>query len=255
MRQSYSFIGKSVGVSLALLFLALLVGCDSGGGLATLQSIVVTPTNPSISKGATQQFTATGHFSNGTTQVLGTVTWSSGTTATATISGTGLATAVAPGNSTITATSGSVNGNTLLTVTAPTLQTITVTPANPSVGAGGTVQFTATGHFSDGSTQVLGSATWTSATTAAATIDMATGLATAVAVGSSTITASSAGINGTTLMTVTLAVPRLAITGNFGDRTANVYTINPATGQLRSAVSHTTTRLARSRHSQSPGLP
>src|SRR6202020_1042329 len=53
---------------------------------ATLQSIAVTPANPSISKGATQQFTATGTFSDGTTQNLtSTVTWSSGTTSVATI--------------------------------------------------------------------------------------------------------------------------------------------------------------------------
>jgi len=88
-------------------------------GTATLQSIAVTPANPSISDLAAQQFTATGTYSDSSTQNLtGTATWSSGATATATISATGLATAVGVGGSTITATEGSVHGSTLLTVSA-----------------------------------------------------------------------------------------------------------------------------------------
>ncbi len=118
---------------------------------ATLQSIAVTPANPSIAKGATQQFTATGTFSDGTTQNLtSTVTWTSGTTTTATLSASGLATGAGVGTSTITATSSSISGSTLLTVTAATLQSIAVTPANPSIAKGATQQFTATGTFSDG---------------------------------------------------------------------------------------------------------
>src|SRR5262249_31951614 len=51
-----------------------------------------------------------------------------------------------------------------------TLQSISVTPANPSVANGQTTQFTATGHFSDGSNQVLTSGvTWSSSDTSIAT--------------------------------------------------------------------------------------
>ena len=86
---------------------------------ATLQSIAVTPANPSIAKGATQQFTATGTFSDNSTQNLtGQVTWASATTAVATITAGGLATGVAAGTSTISATLGAVSGSTVLTVTA-----------------------------------------------------------------------------------------------------------------------------------------
>ncbi len=81
---------------------------------ATLQSIAVTPANPSIAKGATQQFTATGTFSDGTTQNLtshGHVEfWHH---ATATISAAGLATGAGVGTSTIKATSGAINGSTV----------------------------------------------------------------------------------------------------------------------------------------------
>ena len=66
-----------------------------------LSSIAVTPANPSITKGKTQQFTATGTFSDGTTQNLtGTATWSSSTLTVATISTAGLATSVGTGSTT-----------------------------------------------------------------------------------------------------------------------------------------------------------
>ena len=67
---------------------------------ATLQSIAVTPANPSVAKGLTQQFTATGTFSDNSTQNLtAQVTWASATTAVATINSSGLATAIATGTS------------------------------------------------------------------------------------------------------------------------------------------------------------
>ncbi len=179
---------------------------------ATLVSIAVTPANPSIALGTTKQFTATGSYSDGTTQNLTTqVTWSSSATAVATISNAagsnGLVTSVAPGSTTISATSGSISGSATLTVTPATLVSLAVTPANPSISQGATKQFTATGTYSDGTTQNLTTAvTWSSSATAVATISNAAGsngLATAVAAGSTTITATSGSVSGTTGLTVT----------------------------------------------------
>jgi hypothetical protein len=86
---------------------------------ATLVSIAVTPANPSIATSATQQFTATGTYSDSTTQNLtGSVTWSSSNTSKATISTGGLASGVADGTSTITATSGRISGTATLTISA-----------------------------------------------------------------------------------------------------------------------------------------
>ncbi len=93
-----------------------------------LQTIAVTPASPSVGVGSTQQFTATGTYADGSTQNLsGQVTWSSSTPAVATISGTGLATAVTTGSSTIGATLGAVGGSTSLTVTPPPPVSITTT--------------------------------------------------------------------------------------------------------------------------------
>ena len=83
----------------------------------TLTSIAVTPTGPSIGVGATQQFTATGTYSDSSTKDLtASVTWDSSNKSVATINSAGLATSVAAGTTTITATSGSIPGNTTLTV-------------------------------------------------------------------------------------------------------------------------------------------
>ena len=173
---------------------------------AVLQSIAVTPANPSIADGTTLQFSATGTYSDSSTQDLTSqVTWASATTSVATITAAGLATAVATGTSSISATLGAISGSTVLTVGAAVLQSIAVTPANPSVPKGLTQQFTATGTYSDSSTQDLTSqVTWASATTSVATIHAA-GLATAVATGTSSISAMLGGISGSTLLTVTAA--------------------------------------------------
>src|SRR5207245_1396212 len=66
------------------------------------------------------------------------------------------------------------------------LSSITVTPANPSIQAGSTKQFTATGTYTDSTTQDLTSiATWSSSATSVATINSA-GLASGIAAGSTT---------------------------------------------------------------------
>jgi uncharacterized protein YjdB len=162
---------------------------------ATLHSIAVTPVTPSIAAGTTQQFTATGAYSdNSTKNITTSVAWKSSNTVFATIgAATGLATGVAAGTTQIMATQGSVvSPNDTLTVTPAgvTLTSIAVTPASPSIVAGNTQQFTATGKYSDNSTKnVTTSATWKSSNTAFATIGAATGLATGVAAGTTQITA------------------------------------------------------------------
>jgi predicted kinase len=182
---------------------------------ATLVSVEVTPANPSVAKGLAQQFTATGVYTDNSTQDLTTqVTWTSSDTGVATVSNAagsnGLATTTAVGSSTISATSGGVSGSTELTVTAATLVSVEVTPANPSVAKGLTQQFTATGVYTDNSTQNLTTqVTWSSSDTGVATVSNAAGsngLATTTAVGSSTISATSGGVSGSTTLAVTPAV-------------------------------------------------
>ncbi len=89
---------------------------------ATLVSIAVTPANPSIEEGTTEQFTASGTYNNGLTHPLSGVTWSSSQSMEASISSTGLASGLAVGSPVITATLGTITGSTTLTVTTNTPQ-------------------------------------------------------------------------------------------------------------------------------------
>ena len=78
---------------------------------ATLVSIAVTPANPDIANGTTQQFTATGPYTDASTQdVSATVTWASTSTTVATVSDTlgsnGLATTAGVGITTVSASQG-----------------------------------------------------------------------------------------------------------------------------------------------------
>lgn len=187
----------------------------SGKGSTTppaLASIAVTPSVATIAPGATQQFTATGTWSDGSTgDVTSTANWSSSSTSVATVSAAGLATAAAAGTTTLTATISGVTSTAMLTVTpaAPTLSSIAITPASASLTTGATQQFTATATYSDGSTgNVSTTAAWTSANTAVATIN-SSGMATAVATGSTAITASLSGVSGTATLTVTTVAPVL----------------------------------------------
>lgn len=85
---------------------------------------------------------------------------------------------------------------------SPALTSISITPADASAPTGSSLQFTATGTYSDNSTQDLTSeATRTSSNGAVAIIDAA-GLATFISAGSTVITATSGTIAGNATMSV-----------------------------------------------------
>jgi uncharacterized protein YjdB len=188
---------------------------------ATLVAIEVSPASPRLAAGSTQAFTATGTFSNHTTQNLtADVRWSVSDSAVATLNVSGIATGVGAGNTTITATCavasicGSVTGGATLTVTAAALVSIAVTAPTLSVALGATQQFTATGTYADHSTQNLTArVTWASSAESVATVSNATGsagLATSVAAGTTTVTAS---LGTATSAPVTLNVTAATLVG------------------------------------------
>jgi hypothetical protein len=197
---------RLVVVMFAVAIVSVLPGCG-GSSSNSLRKIAVTPLEGSVGVGASQQFMATGTYGNGSTQdVTASAAWSSSSTSIATITSPGgLATGVAPGSTEITATSGTVSSAPveLNVIITPTLTSIVVAPVNPSIGVATTLQFMATGTYSDGSIQILTStAIWSSSATNIATITSPGGLATGVAPGTTTITASSSAVSGTTALTV-----------------------------------------------------
>jgi hypothetical protein len=193
-----------------------LPGCAPGGSGTppppgpTPTEIVVTPSVQYIPIGLTQQFTATGHYSDGTTKdITQSVTWSSSDTAVATISNSagsiGLATGVAAGSTMIQATNGIVQGRAAFNVNQP-ITLITVAPGSSTVATGVPLQFTATATYGDNSTGDLTSAvTWSSSDPTKATISnfaAYNGLVTPLAPGSTTIQAAFEGTSGSTNLTV-----------------------------------------------------
>jgi len=195
--------------ALLVIGLALpIAGCTSS---ALVDSIVVAPTTASIAAGQTVQFTATGSVGHGshpatTEDVTTQVTWTSGLPAVATINSSGVATAVSPGTTTITATmngyTGLISATSSLTVTAsgqgggvnPTgsdVVTLTITPGSQTVASpGDTATFTVTGATASGANVNLNDlVVWSSSSTQIATINVASGVVTAVGQGTTTISA------------------------------------------------------------------
>ena len=201
-----------------LLSFVVISGCGGGSGSGssavatsrTLVSLAVTPANPSLARGTVQQFSATGTYSDSTTQELtSSVNWTSSSASVAAIDATGRATAETAGTTTITATSGTISGSTALTVTSATLVSISIRSATSTIALGTAQPFSATGTFSDNTTQdISASVTWGSSASSVATISNlagSNGKVTSLAPGITTITAVSGSISASASLTVTAA--------------------------------------------------
>jgi uncharacterized protein YjdB len=171
-------------------------------------SVTVSPVSASVPQGQTVQLTATPKDASGTPLTGRVVTWSSGNTAVATVSPSGLVTGVGAGGPvTITATSEGKSGTAAISVTSVPVASVSVTPASASVPQGQTVQLTATPKDASGTALTGRVVTWSSANTAIATVSPS-GLVTGVGAGGPvTITATSEGQSGTASITVTVVVP------------------------------------------------
>ncbi|MBE0540497.1 MAG: DUF4082 domain-containing protein [Verrucomicrobia bacterium] len=167
----------------------------SGYLAPALASIAVTPASATIANGATQQFTTTGRFTDGSSQNLSSqVTWNSSDTAVATINSAGLATGVSGGTTTISASLNGIPGFATLNVESMTSTTTSLATSGTPSSYGDVVTFTATVtpdtatgtvNFYDGVT-LLGTSPLTGATTKTAVYITA---ATELAAGTHSLTA------------------------------------------------------------------
>lgn len=151
-----------------------------------LQAISVTAAQNSLPIGQSEQFGATGWYSDGTTEHLdkGQI-WTSSDTGIVVVDSNGLATGMAVGSAVVTAQDpvSQTQGTLSVTVTGAVLDSLSVNPASSTLPVGGAVPLTATGHFSDGSSLALTTGVaWQSGTPGIAAVD-ADGQATGVAVG------------------------------------------------------------------------
>lgn len=212
-------------------------------GTAALTKLELSPANPRVAKGATRQLSATGTYSDGTTSSSPAVTWTSEDTSVATVSSSGLVTAVAEGVAAIVATSGSIRARTLITVIPATFTQIVVTPDDiDPLYAGRTFPLTAQARTSDGDEiPVTEQATWSSSNTGAATIG-STGVVTAKSVSTDTKATITATFQSRTATARVMVVPAILdaikVTGALGATSVAV------SGMLRLTVTGTKTDAA-----------
>jgi trimeric autotransporter adhesin len=176
---------------------------------AALLAIDVTPDAPYISSGTQVAVVATGLYSDNSRRDLsGMVTWTSSEPSVANVMGS-LARGTKPGMATLTATLGQVSGSTALTVTAATLVALQVEPSQAKIAKGTQQAFTATGVFSDNTTQDLTAvAVWRSQDSSIASVGNAgdeSGLAQGLKVGAASLQASVGGVSGAASLEVTAA--------------------------------------------------
>jgi len=193
---------------------AVTIGCSLGAVSGTanltvegLTAITISPASATLAQGTSTALTAKATLTDGTTQdVTNSAIWTSSNSTVVTLSAAsgsfGAAIGSAPGNSTVTAVLAGQVGLSPVTVTSATLTSLAITPVNPQIALGARQSFSAKGTFSDGSTQDLGSqVVWTSSDLTTAIIN-STGAALTTGPGSTTISASLAGVSDTTVLTV-----------------------------------------------------
>ena len=167
------------------------------------ERLEITPTTNSILMGQTAQFTLKYYNNVGVLAATPAgVVWSSSSTTVATVNQTGLATAVAVGQTTIKAMYNTISATSAVTVVANSnvLSTITITPsATQEILLNGTVNLSAVGTNLAGG--VIAGLTFNWASDAATSVQVnAAGMATGLAYGSANVTATASGIQSAPTM-------------------------------------------------------
>jgi uncharacterized protein YjdB len=172
--------------------------------LVPVGSVSVAPGSLSLTPGQTGTLAATVTDANGIVVTNRPVVWSTSDGSIATVSQTGVVTAVASGSATITATSGSKSGTASVSVSPAAVGNVSVAPGSLALTQGQTGTLAATVTDANGN-PLAQSVSWSSDHPNIASVS-STGVVTAVAPGSAVITAQSGGKSATASVTVS-AVP------------------------------------------------
>ncbi len=191
-----------------LLLIGVLTACGGGGGdggatnppPVAVASVDVTPTASSLAPSSTVQLTATPKDAGGNALGGRSVTWSSSDAGVASVSTSGLVTAVAAGTAQVTASSEGRTGSASITVLAP-IAVLSLDHPTASLVAGQTLQLTPTAKDGAGATLAGRPVAWASSAPTVATVT-SSGLVTALASGTASITASTEGKTATAAITV-----------------------------------------------------
>ena len=190
----------------------------------------VTVAAATVVAGSKVQLTATVRDTRGVVVTDRVVTWSMPNNTVATInSSTGEVTGRSAGTVTATATSEGKSGSATVTVTPAPVKSVAVAPANPSIDVGKKQQFSATVIDVNDAPVTDRPITWTSSNSQVASIDANTGLATALARGTTTITATSGGVSGSTTLTALPVVASVTVAPGSTSIVQNIATALTAT--------------------------
>ena len=201
---------RSVGLVLGALLWA---ACDGDGtGPVVVRSVVVMPADTTIMVGETLQLRAEGRDASGAAVSGLSVTWSGGSTAVATLSGSGLLTATGVGQVELTATVGGVGGTARVEVEADDpepgpgpepgpVASVTLDRMTVTLDEGGTTTLVATPRDAEGRVVTGRVVQWTSTKADIARVGVF-GEVTAVKVGATEIRARVDGASATAEVTV-----------------------------------------------------
>ena len=176
----------------------------------SLASLAISPTNPTLGAGSSQQFTAIGTFTGGAiADMTRTCAWSSSDSSALAIAPSGLGTALQAGTSLVTASSAGVSATTTVTITSSPLAGIALLPAAATLVTGGIVNLSATGSYADGThADLTQSVAWNSSAPTVAAVSNGPGTqgqVVGVGTGDATISATLGSISGSAAITVSPA--------------------------------------------------
>ncbi len=242
-------MARSIHILSAGLLLLPLAACSKPAGTTipdpdpkAVATVSVSPATPNLTVGGTTQLNATLRDADGATLTGRSITWSSSSAGVATVSGSGLVTAVAPGSATITASSEGKSGQATVTVVSSgpvPVATVTLSQSTASLLVGATLALSATTRDAANMLLTDRPITWTSSNSTIATVS--NGTVTGVAPGGPvTITATSEGKSASAQITVTIP-PVATVTLSGGAAGINVGATTTFTATLRDAASNVLT--------------
>ncbi|MFL5576832.1 MAG: Ig-like domain-containing protein, partial [Gemmatimonadaceae bacterium] len=167
----------------------------------SVASVSVSANATTLKVGETTQLTAVAKDAGGATLSGQATSWASSNEAVATVSGSGLVTAVGGGSATISATIGGKAGSVSVSVGAVAVASVAISGSTGPLSVGQTTQLSAAAKDASGSTLGGRTVTWGTSDAAIVTVS-STGLVAAVSAGSATISATVDGVQGVAPVTV-----------------------------------------------------
>jgi uncharacterized protein YjdB len=216
LRGSVGAVLRAVWLSVALSMAPLLTGCKGISDMTApkpvetpVAAVTLSSEQFTLSEGATQALQALARDVDRRLLSDRSVQWSSSDNAVATVSATGLVTAVATGTARIAASIDGRSATALVTVVARSVASVQITPTAPSLLVGASVQLSAATLDLNGAPLTGRTVFWGTSDAAIAVVDV-TGFVTAIAPGAATITATSESRSAAVGVTVA-AVPVAAV--------------------------------------------